>query len=151
MIKEGIKVKSWAMVKAAIKEIEEKNINLNTNKDSWTHEIIPQTELNIPDAALPATDLDKIKHKNPPNKKTNSKNLFYDDGKVTKIGDLSIDSAQADRKIKYKPPIERNRVPYKQKYIKCTKCSKKYEVSDLEYAYYKNPMNEADYICQNCT
>lgn len=144
MIKEGVKVKSWAMVKAALKEIEEKNLDLHINEDYWDHKMIPQTELKLP-------DLDKVKNKNTIAKKPNSTNLFYDDGEVTKVGDLPIDSAKADKNIKYNPPPERNRAPYKQKYMKCIKCCKKYEVSDLEYGYYKNPMNEADYICQNCT
>lgn len=155
MIKEGVRVKSWAMVKAALKEIEEKNIDLNTSDDSWSHEMIPQTELPIPDRPLPHSVLDKkpnkLKKPTPKlHKSTDSKNLFYDDGKTTKLGDVPIDGAQADLKIKYKEPPERTRGTYKQKYSQCSRCSKQYEISDLEYSYYKNPLNGADYICQNC-
>lgn len=148
MIKEGIKVKSWAMVKAALKELE--STPVYQIPDTKTP---PQDIDNMPNISLEDFEghLNNPKNPNYQAKKTNNKNLFYDDGKVTKIGNSRIDSAQSDRTIKYKPPTERNRAPYKQKYMKCTKCSKKHEVSDLEYAYYKNPMNEADYICQNCT
>lgn len=146
MIKEGIKVKSWAMIKAAIKELESQE----------EHYISPRPDLDkMPDISLEDFEGHLNNPKNPRypgnTQDITKPNLFYDDGKVTKIGNSRIDSAQADKKIKYKPPIERTRAPYKQKYMKCTKCSKKYEVSDLEYGYYKNPMNEADYICQNCT
>jgi DNA-directed RNA polymerase subunit RPC12/RpoP len=154
MIKEGVRVKSWAMIKAALKEIEEKQLSLEEYPSQATEDFrqynVPKTA-RIPNDLEPYIEIENSTKKTKKEKTKSGTNLFYDDGNTTKIGDTPIDSALVDKKIKYKDPPERTRAQYKQKFIKCSKCSKDFEISDVEYSYYKNPMNEADYICQNCT
>ena len=159
MIKEGVKSKSWALVKAALKEIEEKKITIEPIIDDSvcttrrsTKKKLSKTEIDdsvcttggSTKKKVSKTELNTLKQ-NPHLKR---KNLFYDDGKTTKVGDVPLDSAQQDRKIKYKAPVERTRAEYKEKTAKCSVCNKNVVVSDIEYSFYKNPENE--FVCQNC-
>lgn len=143
MIKEGVKSKSWALVKAALKEIEEKQLSLEE------YPIQPPENFGLDPPHLDIHDKVKIPTKRTKKEKAKSDtNLFYDDGTTTRVGNTPVDSAQGDRKIKYKEPAERTRAPYVEKKIPCTRCNKQIVVSDIEYKFYKSPENE--FVCQKC-
>ena len=142
MIKEGVKSKSWALVKAALKELEEKQLSLEEYPSQATENFRLGPHVEVHDEVkIPTKKTKKEKAKS-------DTNLFYDDGTTTKVGNVTLDSAQADLKIKYKKPTERNRAPHVERKLSCSRCNKQYVLSDIEYSFYKNPENE--YICQKC-
>ena len=55
MIKEGVKSKSWALVKAALKELEEKQLSLEEYRSQATEDF---RQYNIPNTARIPKDLE---------------------------------------------------------------------------------------------
>lgn len=159
MLEEGVKVKSWAMVKAALKELQEKP---EPQPVVDTHQELPFVPPSV--VSPPPKSQDGIFVVNPnksnPAKaeaaqsispagvvsqpKVNTGNLFYDDGQLY----------QEDKKYKPNVVVERTRPEYKPVYLNCSICSKRIEVDGLTYSYHKNGAEKGDgpipYVCQNC-